>query len=160
MSRTTKKHLIAHYWDILNKLYFGRSLYSFLLGKFVPYSGSIPFFVEELRPGYAKVAMRDCRKVRNHLKSIHAMALMNLAEISGGLALHAGMDEHTRGILKSLSINFLHKARGDTFAVCETEIRDYSSKKDVSLVIKIFSKEKEDAVAEAVALWLVGPIKS
>jgi len=58
------------------------------------------------------VTMRDRKSVRNHLKSIHAVALTNLIELSGSLAIIASMQPGTRMIPVRLESEFVKKARG------------------------------------------------
>jgi len=143
-------------WERFRSLPYGRALFSRMLAVTIPYTGSIHPYVLELEPGYAKVQMRDRRAVRNHLRSVHAIALMNLGEVATGLAMTLALPENARGIVTGLSMEYLKKARGLLTAECRTPPIDatVSAQHDFHADIR---DESGDVVARATARWLVGP---
>ena len=143
-------------WERLSGIPGGKKLFSLAIGRMAPYSGTIGAYVEELRPGYAKVSMRDRKKVRNHLNCVHAIALMNLGEIATGLATISGMPNDTRSILSGLSMEYLKKARGTLTAECSIPTIESSERKEYEIVGEIKDSSGE-VVARATAKWLVGP---
>ena len=145
-------------WTRLSPYPGGKWLFSRMLGRMAPYSGTICALVEQLEPGYAKVSLADRRRVRNHLDSIHAVALVNLAEQASGLAVLMGLPSDVRGILTGLTITYLKKARGRLVAECRCAIPAVTGSIDYEAVATI-KDSSEEVVAQAVARWRLGPAK-
>ncbi|HYN40917.1 MAG TPA: hotdog fold domain-containing protein [Thermoanaerobaculia bacterium] len=143
-------------WTRFQRFPAGDRLFSWALGRMVPYSGSIGAVVRELSPGHARVELSDRRKVRNHLNSIHAVALMNLAELSTGLALNTGLPDDARAILTRLTIEYGKKARGTLTSECAIEPPKTNERSEVE-VEAVIRNAAGDIVAKAAARWLVGP---
>jgi acyl-coenzyme A thioesterase PaaI-like protein len=150
------RNAIRDLWTRTRALPAGNLLFSTLLGRMVPYTGSISPRVEELRTGYARVSMNDRRRVRNHLDSVHAVAVMNLAEVTGGLALNYGLPPEARAILIGLSIEYSKKARGRLTAESSLQLPDSSERREYEFDTTV-RDEGGDEVARARARWLVGP---
>lgn len=131
-------------------------LFGLILGRKVPYTGTIRARVEELTPGHSKVRMADRRKLRNHLRSIHAIALANLGELATGLAMMAALPADARGIPMEIKIEFLKKARGTITAEGRCTPPDASQKQEHPVEALLFD-EAGDKVARFSARWMVGP---
>lgn len=146
-------------WGRTRGLPGGNRVFSALLGRMVPYTGTIRPRVEELRDGYARVSISDRRRLRNHLRSIHAIAVMNLAEVTGGLALNYGLPAGARAILTGLSIDYLKKARGRLTAEANIPLPETSERREYEYET-VVRDAAGDEVARARARWLVGPVGS
>ena len=135
-------------------------MFSRFLGWYAPYSGTIGSRVEELRPGFAMVSLRDRRSVRNHLKSIHAIALMNLGEITTGLAVLTALPSDMQGIVLGLQAEYLKKSRGTLTAEASFEMPAQIDD-DTSCEVKTeIIDGSGDIVAVVRATWLLGYKKS
>jgi acyl-coenzyme A thioesterase PaaI-like protein len=144
-------------WNRLSRLPFGRALYSRLIGFVVPYSGSIGAEVLALQPGRAEIRMADRRRLRNHLRSLHAVALTNLAEMTGNLALMSRQPaKGARWIVTGFDSTYLKKARGPVTASCAVDDLDWSEARDVEGRIEL-----RDTAGDLVMIgrprWKIGP---
>lgn len=144
--------VLRNTWNWLSPLPMGKWLFSRILGLAVPYTGSLPLEVEELRPGYARVSLRDTWRARNHLKSVHAMALANLGELVTGLALNFGLPDGQRSILVAFEMAYRKKARGRLTAECQLEETVQAGN---LLVCGAIKDQAGDVVAEVRATWKV-----
>jgi len=150
------RNVIKLAWDLLSGLPGGKSVFSRIVGRMAPYTGTIHAHVTVLRSGYAEVTLADRRAVRNHLDCIHAIALANLAELAGNLALAYSLPDDGRFIVSGMEIEYLKKARGTITAVGEPPVPRSSSRAayDVPVTLR---DAAGDEVAHAVLHSLVGP---
>lgn len=142
------------WWLRLANLPLGKWIFSKVVGLLIPYTGTISPLVDEVRPGFARVILRDRRRVRNHLHSIHAVALVNLGEFTTGLATHFAMNSDDRAILTNISVEYLKKARGVITATATVE-HEGTIQGPVTVKASLVDDEKI-LVATVYATWLVG----
>jgi len=143
-------------WNRLFHLPGGKTLFSVLFGRMAPYTGSIGARVDTLEPGFCRVTLRDRRAVRNHLNSIHAMALANLAEAASGLAVAAALPAGVQGIITEFSVTYLKKARGRLVAECRVDLGLVKVEREQEAKVVITDAAGE-VVARAVATWRLRP---
>jgi len=149
---------LRKHWRRLLTLPAGKRLFSRLLGKYVPYTGTLGAVIEVLEPGHCVVMLKERRKLRNHLRSVHAMALANLGEMATGLALMNGLPDKMRGILTRFDIEYLKKARGLLRAECRCEIPSSNQDRELDVSCEI-RDTAGDVVSVVTAHWLIGPEK-
>lgn len=105
--------LIQVGWEKLKKVPGGNKIFSSLVSRVIPYTGSISPLVLKIENGQSRVMLKDRRAVRNHLNCIHAIALANLGEFSTGLCFTSQLPVSAKAILVKIEVEYLKKARGN-----------------------------------------------
>ena len=147
---------VLKWWARLAALPAGSRLFSLALGWIAPYSGTIGARIEALKPGYARVSLKDRRKVRNHLHSIHAIALLNLGEIATGLAVLSTIPDNMRGIVLDIHAEYIKKARGRLTAIAEFELPEPLQDATPCRVEAKLKDQTGETVTLVTATWLIG----
>src|SRR5689334_1097994 len=131
-------------WNRLKNVPLGKWIFMRLIALRIPYTGTMRAQVLKLEPGDTEVLLRDRRIVRNHLDCIHAIALANLGEFTGGIAVLGRLPEKTKFIITTLKIDYLKKARGDLRGRCQVgPIENFSGEKKLTVVTEILNRENE-----------------
>lgn len=141
-------------WRRLSPKPGGAWLFNRLMGRMVPYTGALGARVIELAPGRAVCVLRDRRGVRNHLASIHAVALANLSELCSGTAMLTALPPGTRGIVTRLEIDYLKKARGTITARSAVSVPEVTGTMEMFPEAELFDAEGA-LVARARVSWKV-----
>jgi len=147
---------VMTWWSRLAPLPCGRLALSLALGWLAPYSGNLGARIEEIRPGFARVTLRDRRRLRNHLRSLHAIALINLGELVTGLAVLSTITGDMRGIVLSMHADYLKKARGKLTATARFDLpRDLADDTPCEVEAQLEDQDG-DIVTRVRATWLIG----
>jgi acyl-coenzyme A thioesterase PaaI-like protein len=152
------KNFVRAAWDRLHGLPGGKRVFSSMIGRAAPYTGTIGSRVVELARGHSRVELTDRKAVRNHLRSVHAVALVNLAELTGNVAVAYSLPDDARFIVAGLEIAYLKKARGTITGVCDVDVPQTSERHEMPVVVDMLDSSG-DVVARATLRTLIGPKK-
>jgi acyl-coenzyme A thioesterase PaaI-like protein len=156
LSLDGERNVLRDAWNLLAGLPGGKLLFSRMVGRMAPYTGSIGARVTALRPGFAQVEMDDKKSVRNHLDCVHAIALCNLAELAGNVGVAYSLPDDARFIVAGLAIEYVKKARGTITATSECPVPTSNTKTEYAVPV-VMTDASGDVVARATLRTLVGP---
>lgn len=133
----------------------GRWFYSRLICWRAPYFGSISPRIERLESGRCVVSLRQRRRVQNHIGTVHAIALCNMAELAGGLATDATIPANMRWIPKGMSVRYLKKAAGRlTATALVPAVADAAQAQDLHATIEVRDAQDEAVFDADITMWV------
>lgn len=163
-----ERNVVRDVWDKMAAFPLSEQLHAKLLftkwmGRMARYTGSIPTEITELRLGYCSLKLFDKPYVRNHLQSLHAIALVNAAEFAGNMALLYSLPDDGRFIVAGLDIDYIKKARGtilvEGFCTLPQLPPGASTPKQELPVTVTLKDASGDLVAKATLRSMIGPKK-
>ncbi len=134
----------------------GHWIFSRLVCFKAPYFATIaPRFVA-LEPGRCEVRIRDRRRVHNHIGTVHAIALCNLAELSAGVMTDATIPADMRWIPKGMTVEYLKKAVGTLHGVAApgAAVRSSADGHEWPVDVQVTDAAGEAVFRARVVMWV------
>lgn len=98
-------------WNRMQSTAAGRWLFSRAVCFKAPYFSSISPLFSELQAGRCTISIRKRRGVQNHLGTVHAIAMCNMAELAGGMMTDVSIPSTHRWIPVGMTVQYLKKAK-------------------------------------------------
>jgi len=131
-------------------------LFSRLVCLKAPYFSTIGPRIHVLEPGRCEATIRDRRAVHNHIGTVHAIALCNLAELTGGLMTDVSIPKSMRWIPKGMTVEYRKKAQGPLRAVATPGFAPHESAEGYELpaLVDVLDASGETVFSARIAMWV------
>ena len=137
----------------VNKLPFGDKLFSLIGGRKAPYFATIKPLITKLEPGECHCYIKKRRKVENHIKTVHVIAICNGLEMAMGFMAEASIPKNLRWIPKGMSVDYTAKAGSDIRCIARLPNNEW---KEGDLPVEVTALDKNDVVVVkgTINLWI------
>ena len=144
-------------WKRLAQSPGGSRLFSAAAIARVPYFASIAPHVVRMEPGYAEVTVPKWFFVHNHLRTVHAIASCNAAELAMGMLMEATVPTSHRWIPKAMTVSYLEKATTSLRAQARLEPPDFATitnGMEITVPVSILDKNDVEVVHADITCWV------
>lgn len=136
----------------------GTRLFSVAAMARVPYFATIVPHVVHMEPGFAEVTVPKWFVVHNHLRTVHAIASCNAAEMAMGMLMEATVPTSHRWIPKAMTVQYLEKATTSLRAQARLEpLPDFDAiTEGVELVVpvSVLDRDGVEVVHADITTWV------
>lgn len=137
----------------------GKRIFAYLFCLKAPYFGTIDPRFDVLEVGRCVVSLKNRRRVRNHIGTVHAIAMCNMAEAAGGLCTEVSLPKTLRWIPKGMDVDYLKKATTDLKAVCKIDPASLKPGDNV-VTVDVFDKRQEKVFQARIKMYVSEKTKS
>jgi acyl-coenzyme A thioesterase PaaI-like protein len=141
-------------WERLEGKPLGKWLFSRVVSWKAPYFATIRPRIEEFRPGFARVSMKKRRSVQNHIGTVHAIAICNLAEMAAGTLTEISIPASMRWLPKGMTVEYLKKAETDVEAHATVELIPDGPSRDLPVNVEVKDRAGQVVVRAVITMWV------
>lgn len=147
-------------WNRLARVPLGKWLFSRVVCWKAPYFATIhPSFVE-LEPFRCSVKTAMRRSVKNHIGTVHAIAMCNMAELAAGTMIEATLPATHRWIPKGMTVSYLKPAKtAVTATALLNPTTEFAEASDVPIDVTVSDAAGQAVVTAKITMW-VSPKKA
>ncbi len=160
-----KKNYLASLVDKISSkpIWYRGWLLNYLLGSTIKFVGTAGVKCESLTREESVWTLKNRKKVRNHIKGIHAAAMGLLAETATGMIVGMNVPDDRIPVIKSMKINYLKRVKGDLKAVATLTGEQIQSiidteKGDIQVPVIVTDSEGQQPI-ECEMIWAWVPKK-
>ncbi|SMC19554.1 Acyl-coenzyme A thioesterase PaaI, contains HGG motif [Andreprevotia lacus DSM 23236] len=133
----------------------GRWLFSRLVCWKAPYFGSISPRFTVLAPGHCELTIKKRRAVCNHIGTVHAIAMCNMAELAAGCMTDVTIPASHRWIPKGMTVQYLKKADTDLRAVARIDgVVDWAGGFELPVQVEVLDRANQVVVSAVISMWV------
>ncbi len=140
-------------WNQVSTYPGGKWLFTRAVNRKAPYFGSIKARFERLEVGGAEVTLWDKRHMHNHIGTVHAIALCNAAELSGGISTEVSVPKDMRWIPKGMTVRYLKPARGQLKVTASLPPIESGVSADVPVAVSIVDGEGDQVFTAEITMY-------
>ena len=121
-----------------------------------PYFASISPTITLLEPGRCEGVIRHRRRISNHIGTVHAIAMCNLAELVAGVMVDATLPADMRWIPKGMDVKYQAKALGVLKAVATPALPIVSAANGYDLPVEVSVTDAAgiEVFHATIAMWV------
>ena len=116
----------------------GRWAIARALSLMAPYFLTIRPKISRLDPGNVEVRIRKRWGVTNHLGTVYAIAMCNIAELAAGACCELSVPDHLRWIPVGMTVSYLKLAKTDLRGVCAFDPALLTTPGDKEIPVDVF----------------------
>ncbi len=132
----------------------GKTLFSLAVSNKAPYFKTIRPRFEELTAQRCVVRIKKRRAVHNHIGTVHAIAMCNLCEITGGTLSEAATPRSMRWIPRGMTVRYLKKAETDLTGTAEWPGVVEGFKGDIIVPVKVRDTAGQTVMEADITMYL------
>jgi acyl-coenzyme A thioesterase PaaI-like protein len=143
-------------WNKASALPAGKWTFTRMLCLKAPYFSSISPLFEELKPNFCKISIKKKRSVLNHIGTVHAIAMCNMAELAGGTMTEVTVPATHRWIPKGMTVEYLKKAESDLIAIASPVEQNYDWEKagEYLVNVDVLDKHNQKVFRATITMWI------
>jgi acyl-coenzyme A thioesterase PaaI-like protein len=131
-------------YDRLSPLPLGKALFSKAVCFSAPYFSSIKPKVHQLEAGKCVISIKKRRAVTNHLNTVHAIAMCNMAELAGGMMTDVSIPKGARWIPAGMEVKYKKKAKTDLTAIADGSSIDWTQQGNIRVPVSVLDTHGDE----------------
>jgi acyl-coenzyme A thioesterase PaaI-like protein len=146
---------VLQLWKKLSPLPQGERMFSVAFSQIAPYFSTISPRFTVVEPNHVELTIRKRRKVHNHIKTVHVIAICNGLEAAMGALAEASIPADKRWIPKGMEVAYTAKATSDITCIAETDPEQWTSD-DPDLPVRVRGVRDDGTVVVegVIKLWV------